>query len=376
MSEKRDYYEILEVSRTADGETIKKSFRSLALKYHPDRNPGDTEAEERFKDINEAYGVLSDPGKKQLYDQYGHDGLKGQNGFHSGGFGDFFSGFGDIFRDFFGGGSDAYAYGPRRGQDLAYELDIEFEEAYSGVEKVISIPREENCENCNGTGALSDKKETCPQCRGEGQIFQGHGFIRMASTCPRCRGKRVIYLDPCPECQGLGRVKKIKEVTVKVPAGVDTGHRLRYQGRGDLGIRGGSNGDLFIEICVKRHAIFYREGVQVVLEKKIDMTLAALGGELEIPTVTGETRTVTVPAGTQNGRLLRVDGLGFPHLKNPTRKRGDLIVSLNVLIPKDLTEKQIGLLKEFARLEEEKKNETLFQGIKRKVGEKLKNVLK
>ncbi|MDR1081954.1 MAG: molecular chaperone DnaJ, partial [Deltaproteobacteria bacterium] len=369
MSEKIEYYEALGVSRGADGETIKKAYRSLALKYHPDRNPGDKAAEEKFKELAEAYGVLSDPEKRRAYDQFGHSGLAGMGGGGGGGFEDVFQGFGDIFRDFFGGsGGSSGRQGPRRGQDLAYELDIDFVEAFSGVEREISIPKEENCPSCGGSGSKTGKRETCPQCRGQGQVFQGHGFIRMASTCPRCMGQGTVAADPCPDCHGQGRVKKRRDVSVKIPAGVDTGHRLRYQGKGDQGRQGAQAGDLYVEICVKPHDVFSRERNHVLLEKKIDMALAALGGELEIPTVNGGARKVDVPAGSQNGKLLRLEGLGFPSPTDPSRKRGDLIVVLIVTTPKDLTDRQKELLKEFAELEEVKRNESLFSGIRRKVG--------
>jgi molecular chaperone DnaJ len=376
MSEKIDYYEILEVQRGADGETIKKSFRALAKKYHPDRNPGDKEAEEKFKLLNEAYGVMSDPEKKRIYDQYGHEGLRSRGGFGGGGgFQDVFSGFGDIFREFFGGPGAQRPNAPQSGRDLAYELDVEFVEAYTGVEKEITIPREENCDKCDGTGSLTGRRDKCPQCNGQGQIFQGHGFIRMASTCPRCKGTGSIPENPCPECQGKGRVLKKRNVSVKVPPGVDTGYRLRYQGKGEAGLRGGPSGDLYVEIYVKRHEIFTRERDHVLLEKKISMALASLGGELEVTTVTGEKRVVDVPPGSQNGKLLRVEGLGFPNLVNPGKKRGELIISLNVLTPKNLTQRQKELLEEFAAIEEAKGQESFIKGITRKVGEKIRNAI-
>ncbi|MDR1040335.1 MAG: molecular chaperone DnaJ [Deltaproteobacteria bacterium] len=372
MSEKLDYYEVLGVSRGADGETIKKAYRSLALRYHPDRNPGDSEAEDRFKEASEAYGVLSDSEKRRVYDQFGHSGLNGMGG--GGGFEDVFQGFGDMFREFFGGGGGRGRQGPRRGSDLGYELDIDFEEAYTGTEKEINIPKEENCSSCNGSGSLSGRRETCPQCRGQGQVYQGHGFIRMASTCPKCMGQGTVPAEPCPECHGQGRIRRRRDMTVKIPPGVETGYRLRYQGKGDQGSQGAPSGDLFVEICVKRHPVFGRERNHVVLERKIGMALATLGGELEVPTVTGGTRMVEVPAGSQNGKLLRLEGLGFPNAKDPGKKRGDLIVALSVMTPKDLTDRQKELIREFAELEEKKKGESLFTGIRRKVKEKFKNV--
>ncbi|MDR1164853.1 MAG: molecular chaperone DnaJ [Deltaproteobacteria bacterium] len=376
MSQKEDYYAILEVDQRADSEAIKKAYRAKALQFHPDRNPGDAEAEERFKRAAEAYGVLSDPDKRRIYDQYGHEGLQNQGGF--GGFEDIFrgfgGGFGDFFRDIFGdGGGGRQSNQPRRGRDLGYELDITFVESFTGVEKEIAVPKEEDCAACEGTGSTTRKKETCPQCRGKGQIFSGQGFIRMASTCPRCRGTGEAPADPCPECHGAGRVRKQSVIMVKIPAGLDTGHRLRLQGKGDRGLNGGPPGDLFVEIAVSRHEFFARERNHVYFEKKIDMVLAALGGELEVPTVTGETKIIDVPAGSQNGKLLRLEGLGFPNPANPKRARGDLIVSLAVATPRDLTEEQKELLRKFARLEETKKKESFLGTIKRKVEEKIKN---
>ncbi|MDR2351805.1 MAG: molecular chaperone DnaJ [Deltaproteobacteria bacterium] len=378
MSQKEDYYTILGVSRGADSETIKKAYRALALKYHPDRNPDNPEAEERFKQASEAYGILSDPDKRRLYDLHGHDGLKGYGAgprFNTADFEDLFQGFGDVFRDFFGGGQQTrQSY--RRGNDLGYELDIDFVEAYTGVEKEITIPKTENCEHCNGTGSTSQKLETCPQCKGKGQIFQRHGFLSMASTCPRCRGEGRVPQDPCPECRGTGRVKRIRTILVKVPAGVDTGHRLRLSGKGEAGYNGGPPGDLFVEIAVSRHEIFSRERNHVLLERSIDIVLAALGGEIEIPTVTGETVTVEIPVGSQNGKLLRLEGLGFPNPANSKSKRGELRVSLFVTTPRDLTEAQKELLLEFARLEEEKKQAGPLKGLARKVGNTIKKALK
>jgi molecular chaperone DnaJ len=374
---KNDYYSVLGVDRNADAEALKKAYRAMALKYHPDRNQGDSEAEARFKEAAEAYSVLSDPEKRRLYDQYGHEGLKGQN--FGGGFEDFFSGFGgrfgfgDIFNDFFGGGSQRQK-GPRRGNDIGYELYITFEESYTGVEKEINITREENCASCHGSGSRSGTRETCPQCRGQGQVFQGNSFIRMATTCPQCRGQGTIAKDPCPDCRGQGRVKKSSQVLLKIPAGVDTGHRLRLQGKGDAGEMGAPSGDLFVAIGVKSHPIFSRERNHVYLEKKIDFTLATLGGELTIPTVTGETMVVTVPEGSQHGALLHVSGLGFPNLTNNSKK-GDLVICLLVVIPKRLTERQKELLVEFSKIEEEKGSETTFKGWTKKMGKKLKKAL-
>ncbi|MDR2199822.1 MAG: molecular chaperone DnaJ [Deltaproteobacteria bacterium] len=383
MAKKEDYYEILGVERGCDTEALKKSYRALALKYHPDRNPGDSEAEEMFKKASEAYGVLSDPEKRRIYDSYGHDGLQGA-GFHSASFEDIFSGFGfsgmgDIFRDFFGGGGTTRPGGARRGGDLSVEVELEFVEAYTGLEKEIRLPREESCQACSGTGSRSRNLKTCPQCGGTGQIYQGNGFIRMAVTCLNCGGKGRYAPDPCPECRGTGRIRKEAVVLAKIPAGVDSGQRMRLKGKGDSGFNGGPAGDLFLEILVKSKKPFTRDGGHVIVDAKIDMVLAALGGDLEIPTVTGETRVVEIPPETQNNKHLRLEGLGFPNPNNPSGRRGDLIVTLTVATPRNLTERQEELLKEFARIEEEKGNESPFKSLTRKmgkVGEKFKKVFK
>ncbi|MDR2339563.1 MAG: molecular chaperone DnaJ [Deltaproteobacteria bacterium] len=377
MSNKEDYYEILGVDRDCEPDALKKSYRALALKYHPDRNPNDPKAEEVFKKASEAYGVLSDPEKRRLYDTYGHDGLRGTNFKTS--FEDIFSGFGfgfgdmgDIFRDFFGGGQRSG--GARRGQDISYEIELDFVESYTGLEKQINVTREVNCDACGGTGSRSKSLKTCPQCGGSGQIYQSHGFIRMATTCHKCGGKGQYAPDPCPSCRGSGRIRRNEPVLAKIPPGIDTGQRMRLTGKGHAGYGGAPAGDLFVEMIVRSGGIFQRENNDVLLERSIDMVLACLGGDLEIPTVTGETRVIEIPAGIQNGKSLRVEGLGFPNPNNPTGKRGDLSVAINVKTPKDLTERQEELLLEFARIEEEKSNESTFKTIKRKVEEKFKKV--
>jgi molecular chaperone DnaJ len=371
MSGKTDYYDVLGVGRSADQDSIKKAYRSLALKYHPDRNPGDAEAEERFKEAAEAYEVLSDPEKKRLYDQYGFEGLNSsgfQGGFRD--FGDIFSAFGDIFGDIFGGSGGRP--GPRHGRDLGLELTIDYVEAYTGCDSKVKIPRVESCEACAGTGSRSRTRKVCPKCQGQGQVVQGMGFIRMATTCPQCHGSGEFATDPCPECRGQGSVKRQRELTVHVPAGVTTGSRLRLRGEGEPGAMGGVPGDLYVEIAVRHHEVFGREGKHVLLDRRIDMTLAALGGELEVPTVSGETKTVYVPAGAQNGKLLRIPELGFP--VPGSGARGDQIISLIVATPRDLTDRQIELLNEFAEIEEEKRNENPLKGFTRKLGKKVKKV--
>ncbi|MDR2301964.1 MAG: molecular chaperone DnaJ [Deltaproteobacteria bacterium] len=371
MSKKPDYYDVLGLGRDSDPASIKKAYRNLALKYHPDRNPGDTEAEERFKEAAEAYEVLSDPEKRQLYDQYGHDGLNhtGFQGFS--GYGDIMSAFGDIFGDFFG----TVARGPKRGRDLGIEVTIDYVDAYNGCSTKIRVPRVENCEACDGTGSVSKRVQACPKCDGKGQIFQGMGFIRMASTCPQCRGTGEYAYDPCPECNGQGRVNRHREVMVPIPAGISSGGRIRIRGEGAAGEMGGPSGDLYVEIHVKPHEHFSRERNHVLYDTKINMALAALGGEIEVPTVSGETRVVRVPEGAQNGKLIRIPDLGFPNL-NGKGGRGDQIIALTVTTPKNLTERQREILEEFAQIEEEKANESAIKGWTRRIGQKFKKALR
>lgn len=374
MSVKTCYYEVLGVERQADGATIKKAYRSLALQYHPDRNPGDNEAEAKFKEAAEAYEVLSDPEKRRLYDQYGHEGLNNagfQGGFSD--FGDIFSAFGNIFQDFFQGSGTGSPNRARRGRDLVYEAVIEFTEAFTGTSMELKIPREESCQTCDGTGSKSHNRTRCQQCGGSGQVYQGRGFIRMASACPICRGSGSMVTDPCDDCLGAGRLKRTRTLSVKIPAGVDTGSRMRLSGEGEGGYNGGPPGDLYVEIIVRHHEFFSREHNHVLLERKVDMVTAALGAEIEVPTVTGGVQTLSIPAGAQNGKLLRLNGLGF---KSPTGgTTGDLIVSLIVATPQDLTERQEALLREFASLEDEKKGESTIKRFAKKARRKLKKAL-
>jgi molecular chaperone DnaJ len=371
MSNKPDYYTVLGVNRGSDPASIKKAYRNLALKYHPDRNPNDKEAEERFKEAAEAYEVLSDPEKKQLYDQYGHEGLHrtGFEGFK--GFGDIFSSFGDIFGDFFGSSRP----GPRKGRDLHLEVVIEFQDAYNGCDPKIKIPRAEKCTACDGTGSKSRIIQRCPKCHGEGQVVQTVAFLRMASTCPQCRGTGEYPSDPCPECGGQGMVMREKELTFHVPAGIDTGARIRLRGEGGVGELGGQPGDLYVDISVKHHDLFSRERNHVIYETKIDMVLACLGGELEVPTVGGEFRTIRIPEGAQNGKFIKVPGMGFPTVNSGSNYRGDQIVVLAVVTPNDLTDRQRELLEEFGAIEEEKKSVSTLKGWTRKITNKVKKVL-
>lgn len=364
---KRDYYEVLGVSRDAEPEEIKKAYRKLALQHHPDRNPGDKEAEERFKEAAEAYEVLHDQEKRRIYDQFGHDGLQGTgfNGF--GGFEDIFSSFGDLFEDFFGGGRRRRS-GPSRGADLRYDLEIDFLEAASGKETELVIPRDENCDACGGTGAETDGRQVCPGCLGQGQIFQNRGFIRLAQTCPKCGGAGQIITDPCSECSGRGRIRREKTVAVRIPAGVDTGSRLRLRGEGEGGGLGGPPGDLYVVIHVRPHEFFEREGDHVICRVPVSIVDACLGGDIDVPTLAGS-RTLKIPKGTQNGEVLRFRNEGFPSLRG--FGRGDQIMEIQVEIPTKLSKRQEELLREFAEEERRKDKRSWAQKAREKVKEAL-----
>jgi len=366
--DKRDYYEVLGVNRGADPEEIKKAYRKLALQFHPDRNPGDQEAEERFKEAAEAYEVLRDPEKRRIYDQFGHEGLAGTGFSGFGGFEDIFSAFGDLFDDFFGGSRRRRA-GPTRGRDLRYDLEIEFQEAATGKETELIIPRDESCDNCGGSGDMSGGRQTCPTCAGHGQVYQSRGFIRLATTCPRCRGEGRIVTDPCPHCLGRGLVQREKKVQVRIPPGVDTGSRLRLRGEGEAGRLGGPPGDLYVVLHVRPHEFFRREGDHVICQVPISMVEAALGGEVDVPTLDGS-RKLKIPKGTQNGDVLRFHGEGFPNLRG--FGRGDQLMEIQVQIPTKLTKRQEELLREFAEEEEKKKNKKSWS---QKAREKVKEAL-
>jgi molecular chaperone DnaJ len=336
---KRDYYEVLGVSRKASGEELKRAYRRLALQYHPDRNPNDPKAEETFKEINEAYEVLSDDAKRQRYDTFGHAGTQGMPGFDFGGFG----GINDIFDAFFGGATAGRARsGPQRGSDLRLDLRISFEEAVFGTDRELTIPRAEACQTCNGSGAEpGTSAQTCPQCRGTGQLRRAtqsiFGQIVNVVTCSRCRGEGKIIEKPCRKCSGSGHVPGEKKVRVHIPAGVDSGSQIRLHSEGELGPRGGEPGDLYIVLQVKAHPILQRNGTDVVYELPLSVAQAALGDTVEIPTVDGP-QMLEIPAGTQYGKTFRLHDHGIPHLRSG--RRGDQIVFVRVVIPTNLTDEQ------------------------------------
>jgi len=345
------YYEVLEISRDANEEEIKKSYRRLAMKYHPDRNPGDNEAEERFKQAAEAYEVLSDRKKREIYDRYGHDGLSssGFQGFS--GFDDIFSSFGDIFEDIFGFSSSRSSSrtAGRAGADLRYDLKLTFLEAAFGTETDLKIRKSVRCAECNGTGAdPASEVKTCGYCGGRGQVLQSSGFFSIRTTCPECHGYGKIIVKYCNSCHGMGTTAEEKTVHVKIPGGVETGSRLRLRGEGEDGEFGGPNGDLYVFISVDPHEFFERRGYDVYCRIPITFVQAALGAKIEVPTLTG-TEKLKIPKGTQNATHFRLKGKGIPHLKG--FGSGDQIIETLVTIPTSLTRKQEELLLELAKLD-------------------------
>jgi molecular chaperone DnaJ len=345
MTSKRDYYEILGVPRNASEQEVKSAYRKLALKHHPDRNPGDTRAEELFKEAAEAYGVLGDPEKRQRFDAYGHAGLGGAGG----GFDPtIFADFSDILGDFFGVG-DLFGRrrGPRRGADLRYNLEISFEEAAFGAETQIRIPRAEPCEKCEGSGAApGTKPTTCTTCSGAGQVTFQQGFFSVARTCSHCRGTGRIVSEECKTCHGEGQIQNERTLQIKVPPGVDNGSQLRISGEGEAGPVGGPPGDLYVVLRVKDHSLFKRDGAHLFCEVPVSVPQAALGASVEIPTLEGEKTKLTVPEGTQSGSVLRLRGQGVPHLGG--RGRGDLHVLVRVVVPTRLSSEQRKLMEKLA----------------------------
>jgi len=363
---KRDYYEILEVSRTASEEEIKKGYRKQALKFHPDKNPGDKHAEEKFKEVGEAYEVLSDPQRRAAYDQYGHDAFDprrraaggGRGGFHDP-FDVFRETFGggtveDLFEQFFGGGGRRDPTGPQRGADLRYDLQIEFEEAARGCEKEITVRKLESCDHCHGSGAEAGAThKTCSACGGRGQVVTSRGIFSIAQTCPRCEGAGRVLDKPCRKCCGSGRAEKSSTIKLRIPPGVDTGARLRSTGNGEAGLRGGPQGDLFVILHVKPHPIFHREGDDLLYELPVSFVQAALGAGLEVPSLEGHV-TLRIPPGTQTGTLFRVKGKGVKNVQG--YGWGDLHVRVTVEVPAHLNSAQKAKLQEFASLCDEKVN--------------------
>ncbi len=352
MADKRDYYEVLGVNKDASEEEIKKSYRKLAMKYHPDRNPDNAKAEEQFKEAKEAYEILSDSQKRAAYDQYGHAGVDPSMGGGAGGFGGFSGGgfndaFGDIFGDIFGGGRGQQRSNVYRGADLRYNMEVSLEQAAKGTETKIRIPVMSSCDTCKGSGAKPGKSaSTCGTCGGHGQVRMQQGFFSVQQTCPKCHGtgKTIAKADECTTCHGDGRVKQHKTLSVKIPAGVDEGDRIRLSGEGEAGVNGGPTGDLYVVIHLKRHEIFEREGGNLHCEMPISFTTAALGGEIEVPTLGGSAK-MKVPAETQTGAVFRLRGKGIKPLRSSDY--GDLMVHVVVETPVKLTEKQKSLLHEF-----------------------------
>ena len=379
---KKDYYEILGIDKNASAEEIKRAYRKLAIQHHPDKHKGDKAAEEKFKEISEAYEILSDPNKRSTYDQFGHEGLKGaftgggfnwQDFTHFGDLEDIFGGLGDIFSAFgvdsssFGGGMGGRrrSRGPRRGRDIQQELDIEFTEAALGTEKTIEVSRTDICNLCKGSGARPGTKDTvCSTCNGRGQVNMASGFFSISRTCNECGGSGRVIKNPCKECNGIGKTRVSKNIKVKVPAGVDSGVRLRVTREGDVGEKGGPRGDLYVVIYVKKHKFFKRHENDIYCEIKVSFPQAVFGDEVEVPIVDGKVK-MKIPAGTQSGKVFRLRGKGVPNLFSGSGK-GDQLVKVSVDVPERLTDEQKRILKEFSRtLGESSKSKTFFDKIKK-----------
>jgi len=360
---KRDYYEVLGLQKGASADEIKKAYRKLAVKYHPDKNQGNKEAEEKFKEGTEAYEVLSDPKKKTAYDQFGFAGVEGMGGGGPGGgfggfggaaardFEDLFGGFGDIFDSFFGGGVGGGARRRsqgHRGNDLRYDLEITFKEAVFGTKKEISFKRDASCDVCNGSGAKSGTgKKTCPTCGGSGQVRRSSGFFSIASACPSCKGEGYIIEDPCNKCYGTGAVQKTQKIKVTIPAGIDHGKRIRIEGQGDAGQMGGGPGDLYVVILVRGHEHFERNGNDIYCMIPVSITQASLGADIQVETLDEKKVKLKIPPGTQTGKVLRLRGEGIPYLHNDS-KRGDMYIKIRVEVPDKLSSKAKKLLQELS----------------------------
>ena len=349
------YYDILEVERSVDEKALKSAFRKKAMKYHPDRNPDDPGAEAKFKEVSAAYEALSDPQKRAMYDRVGREayesgGMGAAGGGHGGGgrpediFADVF---GDVFSEFFGGRQRGGRGGASRGDDLRYDYEISLEEAFSGKQAELSIPTTETCDDCDGSGAAAGTQpETCSYCNGTGRVRAQQGFFTMERTCPHCQGRGRVIKTPCPTCDGQGRVRKERELAINIPAGVEDGQKIRLSGEGDAGLRGGPPGDLYIFLSVKEHDIFERDGPHLYARAPVPMCTAALGGDIEMPTIDGGRSRVSIPEGAQTGKRMRLKGKGMPHLQ--TGQKGDLYVELHVETPRNLNARQKELLREFS----------------------------
>jgi len=363
---KRDYYEVLGVDRSADQQTIKQTYRKLALKYHPDRNPGNAEAESQFKGISEAYQVLSDPSKRQKYDQFGHQGLNGSGFQPFTGFDEIFESFGDIFGDFFGGGRRSRSRAVP-GDDLRYDITIDFMEAVKGTEKEIDVEKLAQCEMCSGSGARPGSSPTvCSQCGGSGQMRRSQGFFMISTPCSKCHGSGQFIQDPCPGCGGFGKVEKRKKLTVKIPAGVDTGSRIRLRGEGEPGTLGGPSGDLYIIVKVKEHEEYQRHGDDILLEYPISFSQAALGANIKVELLDG-VEILKIPSGTQSGKHFVFKGKGVKSLR--TYSNGDFYVKAIVVTPSRLSHEQKQLFEQLSKTE----GEVVHPDKKRSFFEKIKN---
>lgn len=349
---KRDYYEALGVSQNVSESELKKAYRQIALKYHPDKNPGNHTAEEKFKEAAEAYDVLKDPEKRNIYDQYGHDGLKGRGFGGPRGFEDIFSAFGDIFGDYFGGGQPT-------GADLRLDLSIKFEEAAFGAKKTVDVTKHAPCKPCDGSGAKpGTRPRACSTCRGTGQVLRAQGFFSMSSPCPNCHGRGMIIKEFCKDCRGDGRVLEKKEIAITIPAGVDDGSRLRLRGEGEQGEGGAPPGDLFVILHVEAHEFFYREGNDIHCRLNITVSQAALGADIEVPLLDdGKTQVINLSPGIQSGETRRVRGAGIPHIRG--HGRGDQIIHFIVETPKKLDKRQKELFHELAEIDGKPVKETL-----------------
>ncbi len=348
MTQKRDYYEILNVNRDADEDEIKKAYRKLAIQFHPDKNPGDEVAEDKFKEATEAYEVLRDPEKRDRYDRFGHAGLEGM-GSDFGGFGvNLDDIFGDVFGDLFGGFSGGTQRAPKRGRSLQYNLDVTLEDVIHGKEVTIQVPRVESCSTCEGSGAKRGTSPvTCPQCYGRGQISQSQGFFTMSRTCPRCRGEGAIIQDPCRSCGGKGVVRNTRDIPLNIEKGVDTGFKYQLRGEGEAGANGAPPGDLFVVVNVEPHQRFQRDRNDLITSAKISFVQATLGGKIEVDSIDGK-EELHIPPGTQYGAQLRIPNKGVPHYRRSYS--GDLVVRMEIEIPTHLSTEQRRALEEFAKL--------------------------